>query len=186
MLSFLRDLIRAIVECPNHLKRNALRAGRKPMEVTAFRSEHVVVTVKADGHRHKIFQIFFGADGSLYVTFPYFTHTNGILAVVTITGPPGSSSTVDLADTGKVASHLDKYSHHPNGRAHFSQDGKVRTEIKRQAVALNSQRGHIYTLLVQNLRSFPAVNSGKEISTSPRRTTLTFDVLEHFHSFCRA
>jgi hypothetical protein len=180
MLKILRDLVAAIKEIRDHRTRNARIAGRNAMEVKAFRSEHVVVTVRADGHRHKIFQIFFGGDGSIYVTFPYFKHTNGLLAVVTVTGPPGSSQTVDLADSGKVASHLVKYSHHPSGRAHFSQHGRVRTEIKRQSVPLNSQHGHIFTLLAQNLRSFTPVNSGKETSTSSKRTTLTFDMQDPF------
>lgn len=150
------------------------------MEVKAFRSRQVVVTINADGHRHKIFQILFGKDGSIYVTFPYFFHTNGILARVTVTGTPGSSSNVDLADTGKVASHLVKYSHHPDGRAHFSQDGKVKTEIKRQSVPLKDQRGHLFTVLVQGLRAFESVGTRKENRTSSKRTTLTFDVTDRF------
>jgi hypothetical protein len=31
---------------------------------------------------------------------------------------------MDLADKGKVASHLVKYSHHTDGEAHFSQDAR--------------------------------------------------------------
>lgn len=114
----------------------ARMATRSHMDVQAFRSKQTVVTIKADGHRHKIIQVLFSKDGSLYVTFPYFKHAEGLLAVVTVTRPPGTTSEINLADTGKVASHLVKYSHHPDGRAHFSQDGKVRTEIRRQAVAL--------------------------------------------------
>jgi hypothetical protein len=162
------------------LIRQLRRLGRSQMEVNAFRSRQVVVTINADQHRHKIFQILFGKDGSLYVTFPYFAHTMGILAEVTVTGPPGSSSNVDLADKGRVASHLAKYSHHPDGKAHFSQDGKIRTEIRRQSVDLDDQQGHIFTILIQGLRAFTPVASTKENKTSARRTTLTFDVLDRF------
>src|ERR1035441_5793774 len=91
--------------------RQLQREGRPITEVKGFHSERIVLTVNADQHRHKILQILFGRDGSLYVTFPYFPHTNGILAEVTVTGPPGSTSQIDLANTGKVASHLGKYSH---------------------------------------------------------------------------
>jgi hypothetical protein len=150
------------------------------MEVKAFQSKQVVVTVNADRHRHKIFQILFGKDGSLYVSFPYFAHANGLLAEVKVTGPPGATSNVDLSNTGKVASHLVKYSHHPDGRAHFSQDGKVKTVIKRQSVPLREQQGHIFTLLIQGLRAFESVPLNKENKATPKRTTLTFDVTDRF------
>jgi hypothetical protein len=147
------------------------------MNVNAFRSERVVVAIKADGHHHKIIQIAFSRDGSLYVTFPYFTHKNGILAVVTVRNPPGSISTIDLAETGKVASHLVKYSHHQGGRAHFSQDGKVKTTIKRQSVALDDQHGHIFTVLIQGLSGF---TQAQNVKNTPQRTTLTFDIPDRF------
>ena len=150
------------------------------MEVVAFHSARIDITVKADGHRHKIFQIFFRKDGSVFVSFPYFSKTEGILAEVTVRGAPGSSCEVNLADTGKVASHLMKYSHHPDGRAHFSQDGKVKTEIKRQSVPLRDQEGHLFTLLFQGLRAFTPVNAKNENQSSLKRTTLTFDVPDRF------
>ena len=134
------------------------------MEVVAFHSDRIVITLKADGHRHKIFQILFRKDGSLFVNFPYFSKTQGVLAEVTVNGAPGSSCEVNLADTGRVASHLVKYSHHPDGRAHFSQDGKIKTEIKRQSVPLRDQQGHIFTLLFQGLRAFTSVNATYENS----------------------
>lgn len=149
------------------------------MEVKAFRSRQVVITIRADEHQHKIFQILFSKDGSLYVTFPYFTHNNGILATVKVTSAPGCTTNIDLAETGKVASHLVKYSHHPDGRAHFSQDGKVRTEIKKKSVALEDQQGHIFTVLLQGLRAFEQVRAKAGNGTS-QRTTLTFDVADRF------
>ena len=104
------------------------------MEVKGFLSEQVVVTITADGHRHKICQMVFGKDGSLYLAFPYFKHTEGLLAEVTVDGPPGAESLIDLAKKGKVASHLGKYSHHTSGEALFSQSGKVKTVIDRKSV----------------------------------------------------
>jgi hypothetical protein len=72
------------------------------MEVKGFISERVVVTLTADGHRHKIFQIVFAKDGSFYVTFPYFEHTGGLLAEVTVDGLPGAQAFVDLGDKAKL------------------------------------------------------------------------------------
>jgi hypothetical protein len=162
------------------LVRQLQREGRHHMEVKAFLSEHIVVTVQADGHRHKIFQLMFGKDGSMYASFPYFAHTNGLLAEVTVHGPPGSVSQIDLANTGKVASHLVKYSHHPDGEAHFSQHGKVFTAIRRRSVPLNEQDGHLFTIFIQGLRAYESVGTTKERKTSNKRTTLTFEVRDRF------
>jgi hypothetical protein len=150
------------------------------MEVKGFLSDRVVVTLTADGHRHKIFQIVFAKNGSFYVTFPYFKHTEGLLAEVTVHGPPGAQTLIDLADKGKVASHLVKYSHHIDGEAHFSQDGKVKTVVRRQSVPLAEQQGHIFTLLIQGLRAFESLGTAKENAVSFKRTTLTFDIRDRF------
>jgi hypothetical protein len=79
---------------------------------------------------------------------------------------------------GKIASHLVKYSHHPDGRAHFSQDGKVFTQIKRQSVALDQQWGHIFTVQLQGIEGFDAADDKKYFGASPKRTALTFDLPE--------
>ena len=145
-------------------------------QVAAFRSQRTVVTVLANVGRYKVFQIFFGRDGSLFVTFPYFSHRTGILAAATIPGNGQTTSQVNLQLGGKIASHLVKYSHHPDGRAHFSQHGKVRTEIKRQSVALSRQHGHIFSLLVQGLSAFDKADDAKDVGGSPKRTALTFQI----------
>jgi len=172
----MRDAIGSGVTALRQCIRQLQREGRGHMEVKAIQAQRVIVTVRADGHRHKIFQILFGRDGSLYANFPYFSHSEGVLAEIKITGGPGSSSDVDLKSGGKVASHLVKYSHHPNGRAHFSQHGRINTEIGRQSVPLRDQHGHIFTLLFQGLRSFESLSNGKEKSASSSRTTITFDI----------
>lgn len=56
------------------------------VKVAAFRSEQTVVTIQVGATRFKLFQVFFGRDGSLFVTFPYFGHRTGILAAATIPG----------------------------------------------------------------------------------------------------
>jgi hypothetical protein len=148
------------------------------VRVAAFRSERTVVTAQIGRSRYKAFQIFFGRDGSLFVTFPYFSHRTGILAAATIPGNGQTTSQVNLQTGGKVASHLVKYSHHPDGRAHFSQHGKVRTEIKRQSVALNTQNGHIFSLLIQGFEAFDKADATRDSGSSPKRTALTFQIPE--------
>jgi hypothetical protein len=142
------------------------------IRVEAFRSERFVIAVQA-ATRHKVFQVFFGPDGSLYVTFPYFKRRAGILAAATIPGNGHTTSQVNLQVGGKITSHLVKYSRHPDGRAHFSQHGKIRTEIKRQAIALNTQWGHIFSVIVHGLQAFNAADEIKDVGISLKRTTLT-------------
>jgi hypothetical protein len=117
---------------------------RAPANVTAFRSERVIFCVRVGVRCHKVLQIIFAKDGSLFVSCPYFRERTGILAAATIPGNGQTTSQIDLRLGGKVASHLVKYSHHPDGRAHFSQDHKVRTEIRRQSIARLNNRAVTY------------------------------------------
>jgi len=145
------------------------------VELLPIRSQRMVVTIQSCGSRHKVLQIFFGRDGSLFVNFPYFQHRTGVLAATAI--PSGQTTAeVNLEFGGRVASHLVKYSHHPDGRAHFSQDGKVRTEVKRQSIPLDSQRGHIFSVLIQGLAAFTRVDSAKDVGVSPQRAIIEFDM----------
>lgn len=132
--------------------------------------------IEIGGQRWKILQVFFGADRSLFVSFPYFKHREGILAAATIPGSGQITSQINLESTGRVTSHPIKYSHHPDGDAHFSQDGKIVTQIRRRAVPLDRQRGHIFSALIQGLTGFDKADSKREISCSPSRTAITFQV----------
>ena len=109
--------------------------------VKAFTSKKIVLTIQVGTVRYKVFQVVFPTDGSLFVTFPYFRHRTGILAAATIPANGQTSSQVDLQVGGKIASHDVKYSHHTDGRAHFSQAGKVFTVVKRQSIALEKYQG---------------------------------------------
>lgn len=131
--------------------------------------------LKGGGRRSKAFQVFFGADGSLFVTFPYFRHRVGILSSSKIPATGTAQAVVNLEHGGKVTSHLVKYSHHPDGRAHFSQTGKIFTEIKRQSLALDRQYGHMFTLLVQGLDGLEQASATKDI-TSAKKTVIDFDM----------
>ena len=122
--------------------------------VKAFTSKKIVLTIQVGTVRYKVFQVVFPTDGSLFVTFPYFRHRTGILAAATIPANGQTSSQVDLQVGGKIASHDVKYSHHTDGRAHFSQAGKVFTVVKRQSIALEKYQGHIFSVLIQGVEGF--------------------------------
>src|SRR4051812_42224364 len=145
------------------------------VELTAFRSERVIITIQRGAIRYKVLQVFFGRDGSLFVNFPYFRHREGILGAATLPADAPATTAVNVVHCGKVASHLVKYSHHPDGRAHFSQDGKVRTEIKRQSVRLDEHGGHIFSVLIQGLPAF-RTDVSVDIPPTPKRATINFDM----------
>lgn len=132
--------------------------GYRAENIDAIRAQRVVCTVRAGQLRVKAFQIVFHKDGSFFISFPYFRHRTGLLSISSIPANGLRESQVNLELGGKVTSHLVKYSHHVDGRAHFSQDGKIFTTIKRQSVALDKQDGHIFSLLVQGLSSLASTH----------------------------
>lgn len=134
-----------------HPPRGSAVQGYLAENIDAVRAERVVCTVRTGQLRVKAFQIVFHKDGSFFISFPYFRHRTGLLSISSIPANGLRESQVNLELGGKVTSHLVKYSHHVDGRAHFSQDGKIFTTIKRQSVALEKQDGHIFSLWVQGL-----------------------------------
>ena len=128
------------------------------MQPTRFEEFNIVAV--SEGRQHRIAKIVFQKrDGSIFVMFPSFAHNEGLVGVLSMKGGAQTAS-YGLAEYGKVAGHLVKYSHHPDGRAQFSQDGRVRTEIKRQSVPLDRQHSHMFTILIESLKEFapPKVN----------------------------
>ncbi|MFA6183205.1 hypothetical protein [Acidithiobacillus sp.] len=125
-----------------------------------FDQFNIVFTVS--GTMRRIAKVKFHNDGSIFVFFPGFKYTEGILCVAKLVAGLTNPSRIDLTKGGKVASHLVKYAHHADGEAHFSQDGKVKTDIRRKAVPLAEQSGHLFTIQMQEFTSFPALQKPKE------------------------
>jgi hypothetical protein len=150
--------------------------GFQAVNINAVRSDRVTCTVKMGDLNVKAFQILFGKDGSLFITFPYCRHTTGILSSSTIPASGNMTNDVNVESGGKVSSHLVKYSHHLDGRAHFSQDGKIYTAIKRQSVALATQNGHLFSLLVQGLAALEPVDPIKDLNKPPKKSVIEFAV----------
>jgi hypothetical protein len=149
--------------------------GFQAEHVTAIRSDLVVCVVKVGDLRAKAFQVFFGKDDSVFVSFPYFRHRTGVLSSCTLPANGAAKAEISLEHGGKVTSHLVKYSHHPDGRAHFSQTGKIVTAIKRQSIPLDTQHGHIFSLIIQGLTGLDSASAAKDRGTSPKRSVLDFE-----------
>ena len=103
---------------------------------------------------HFVFQVNFSKrDGSIYINFPYFEFTDGLVSICNF--PVGSGPIdLNLEEDAKVTSHLVKYSHPPSGEAHFSQDGKVISSVRKQSIPLKEYNGHLFTCQVQGLQSY--------------------------------
>jgi hypothetical protein len=146
-----------------------------PKAVVAVRSERVVCTVKIGDLRVKAFQIGFQEDGTLFAHFPYFRHRTGILSSSEIPATGQRKADVNIEHGGKVTSHRVKYSHHPDGQAHFSQDKKIITAIRRQSVSLDKQNGHIFSLHIQGMHALDAASAIKDGPTiSSTRSVIDF------------
>ena len=142
-----------------------------------IRSERVVCVINVREFRAKAFQVGFDEDGTLYVHFPYFQHRIGILSSSEIPATGERKADVSLEDGGKVTSHRVKYSHHPDGRAHFSQDGKIFTAIKRQSISLDTQNGHMFTLYIQGLHALDTAKTPRDDEgNSPDRSVIDFHI----------
>ena len=149
--------------------------GFPAKSVAAVRSPRVVCVVQAAQVRAKAFQVGFEKDGTLFIHFPYFRHRTGILCSSEIPASGERSADVNLEIGGKVTSHLIKYSHHPDGRAHFSQDGKIFTAIKRQSIPLDSHHGHLFTLNIQGSHALKAANQLRDADgIAAQRSVISF------------
>ena len=151
--------------------------GFQAKTVAAVRSHRVVCVVKVSQLRAKTFQIGFEKDGSLFIHFPYFQHRTGILSSSEIPATGERKADVNIEHGGKVTSHRVKYSHHPDGRAHFSQDGKIFTAIKRQSISLDTQNGHMFTLYIQGLHALDVAKRVKDAEgISINRSVINFQI----------
>ena len=150
----------------------------KSAEIKRFQSERFIFTVQVNNIRYKICQVFFGkSDGSIYVAFPYFKVKVGIASVGTLS-PFLDETKVSLEDRGKVTANPVKYAHHTDGEVHFSQDGKVKTLIRKKSVALQDAEDHIFTLHAQGLEDFEIDSTEEDHQPKQKRTVLNFDFKE--------
>ena len=144
--------------------------------IERFKSRRIVLQASAGAVRYNIVQIsFIERDGSLIVSFPYGKHSKGLLSIGNI--PAGQATAqVPLEPQGKCTSHKVKYIHHPDGRAQFSQDGKIFTVVRRQSVPLNSAEGHVFTVQAAGLHEFqPATRSKDLAQPTANRVNVQFE-----------
>jgi hypothetical protein len=152
-----------------------INTNTEPRELVALQSATHTVTITCKGVRYKLFKIFFGRRGDIYINFPYYKNPNGLVGQA-ILKPEATTVTLD-PDCSKVTSHLVKFAHHIDGETHFSQDGKVRTEIRKKALPLDKLDGHLFTVALQGVEGFEKADIVKyDHKFSTKKCVVNFDV----------
>lgn len=117
------------------------------------RMDKHIVSFGWHGGSVKVCMLQFHGTG-LFVHFPYHPDMPGIVSrQELLAGTPGEHK-LRLVNGGAVTSHKVKYSHHLDGSAHFSQDGRIRTVVRGRAADLRTHAGHIFSIDVQGLTQF--------------------------------
>jgi hypothetical protein len=102
-------------------------AGLTLARDTMANNQRTTVVVKRAGRNHKICKIWFGSDGSYYVTVPYHSANKAVITCATLNYAAGPIQEVAVSDMLEVASLDDegrlKLSHHPDGFCQFSGHG---------------------------------------------------------------
>jgi hypothetical protein len=143
------------------------------------RSRQYVFTLTTNLVKKKVFRIWFGKDGSIYIASPYFLEEDGILSRVIIdAGEDKYPRDISLGKSGKVTTHLVKYSHHASGEALFSQDRKIKSEIRKPSVPLNSLEGHFFTIQIQNIDNFADATPKDKDKLSKKRTVYNVNIYD--------
>ena len=148
-----------------------------PARIQAARARRFTIQVRGerDAPPRKIAKIVFSqSDGSLFVDFPYFENSDGLVSLATLN--PGSTE-VTLTEGGRVTSHLVKYAHHRDGEAHFSQTGRVYTSVRKRSMPLGNYVGHLFTIQFQGLEGFE-VATGLDVDLeNMKNKPITFNVI---------
>lgn len=120
------------------------------------------VTVGSYDAEYQICQITFARrDGSIFVQFPYLGKKAGLLSIARFPADQSGSVTLAFGEHAKTTSHLAKYSHHPDGVALFSQDGKVKSEVRRESFRLDGPLGHLFQLHAYHPSGFTRFDQAK-------------------------
>jgi hypothetical protein len=148
-------------------------------EIRAARAEKFTIQIRGEaaGRPRKLAKIFFSRrDGSVYLDFPYFERSDGIVAHVRLPAGLQYPRDISLVEGGKITSHLVKYAHHRDGEAHFSQTGRVVTLVRKKATPLNSYSGHLFTIQIQGLDGFDEARGPDYDYQNTKDKPLTFNV----------
>lgn len=123
----------------------------------------VLLTVVAARATFQLCQIgLYPRTGQIFAQSPYFVSSDGLVGSCTVQVDESGASKIELSESGLTTSHSVKYSHPVDGSAHFSQDGRVVTSIRRQSIRLDSEYGHLFEFHALGLPGFRTLEPGQE------------------------
>jgi len=128
-------------------------------KLRALSSDCYVIGIERGEVVRKLFQIIPARDGSLYVSFPYSPFDLGRVGILTVTTGSEEEGVI-FGDDDPVTAERVKYSHHPSGAVHFSQSGRVKTDIRKSGVPFGRISGHIFTVTVQGIDRYKSIQKG--------------------------
>jgi hypothetical protein len=134
--------------------RSKMRSETTMVTVKVYSAAKYVVALRTSAASHKLFQIVFAKDGSLFVTFPYFRSGYGQLGMVHLDPTVTYPTSLTVGENFAATTHYVKYSHHPEGRAHFSLTKKIKSSVGKQASPLFDAEGHVFTVMIQGVDRF--------------------------------
>lgn len=136
--------------------------------IPSFNAIRYNILIRSHNKLFKIFQVIFHtrqdkSSCAMLINFPYFSPSQGIISRITC--PPASQlpRTISLEPEGKGTSHLIKYNHPLNGRAHFSAS-RIKP-IYNQSKRLDTTHGHTFTLQIQGLDGFRVKEDVKKLNS---------------------
>jgi len=117
-----------------------------------------VIAVETPSGAYKIFAVGYNKkDSSLFIDLPYLKR-DGLIGVATGI----RNEAVTLSDRNFISvgttKHGIKFSYHPDGRTHFSQDGKIYMTLPNDGVSLSKKTGPICTITAYGLSGFRCVS----------------------------
>lgn len=127
-----------------------------------------IIAVETPSGANKIFALGYSkSDGSIFIDLPYL-ECDGLIGVATgIRNEAGV-----LSDRGftpvATTKHRIKFSYHPDGTTHFSQDGKIYRTLPHRGIPLAEKTGPICTITVYGLDRFRRV-SQKDLQEDPTK-----------------
>lgn len=122
---------------------------------TVLIAEKFVISGSCNDVRCQLFQIVFQKkDGSFFINFPYQPDDSSFLSKITLKAGLNYPNNINVKKGGKVTINKVKFSHHIDGRSHFSQDKKIYTKIINNAANLTDYNGHLFTLHIGGIEGF--------------------------------
>jgi hypothetical protein len=135
-----------------------------------LRSKVIVVTLETPEQRVKAFRIdWYKKEVGFSIGFPYFSPPHAVLGRYELMSPPGGHESISLLEGGRITTQHVKLSFHKSGMVLFSQDTKIRSEIRNQSAPLVGRVNHLFSIHVRGPGGFAPVGAQDGPTPAPFR-----------------